>query len=188
MDATARAHAREYETIYILRADTSPDDADKAQGRVTEVIDRLGGKMMKIDQWGRRKLAYKVERQKKGIFVVLKYVGGSDLVAEIERNLRLTDVVIKHQTVLLASDIDMASLTVDDAAVEWKRLELVPEEPDEPPPPPPDEPLEEGDIDLSTAAGVVAAPAPAPAAADAVADAGASEPAKPAEPAEKEEK
>jgi small subunit ribosomal protein S6 len=96
---------------------------------------------------------------------VLKYVGGSDLVAEVERNLRLTDVVIKHQTVLLTTDVDMAGVTVDEGAVEWKRLELVPEEPDEPPPPP-DEGLEEGDVDL-TAGAVAAAPAATEPAADA---------------------
>lgn len=142
--AAARAHAREYETIYILTPDVSPDDADKAQARVSEVIDRLGGKIVKIDQWGKRKLAYKVARQKKGIYVVLKYVGYSDLVAELERNLRMTDVVIKHQTVLLNDDVDLAGVAVDAEAIQWKRLEQVPDEPEEPEiPVPSEEPVDD---------------------------------------------
>ena len=144
METATRAHAREYETIYILKPDISPDDADKAQARVAEVIERLGGKLVKIDQWGKRKLAYKVARQKKGIYVVLKYVGYSDMVLELERNLRMTDTVIKHQTVLLDDDVDAGSVAVDPDAVQWKRLEQVPDEPEEPEiAPPPEEPTDE---------------------------------------------
>jgi len=168
MEAT-RAHAREYETIYILRPDVTPDDADKAQARIAEVIQRLGGQLVKIDQWGKRKLAYKVSRQKKGIYVVLKYVGYSDLVLELERNLRMTDTVIKHQTVLLNDDVDARAVTVDAEAVQWKRLEQVPDEPEEmAAPPPSDDALEESD-ELSAVPTIaptpkVVSPAPAPAA------------------------
>jgi len=166
MEAAARAHAREYETIYILRPDISPDDADKAQARVAEVIERLGGKLVKIDQWGKRKLAYKVARQKKGIYVVLKYVGYSDMVLELERNLRMTDTVIKHQTVLLDDDVDAGTVTVDPDAIQWKRLEQVPDEPEEPEiAPPPEEPTDE----------LTQIPAPVQAEAPAVADAEESE-------------
>jgi small subunit ribosomal protein S6 len=69
MATTAEAHkrAREYETIYVLRQDVDPDGADKVAGRVAEVVARENGKLVKVETWGRRKLAYTVAKQKRGV-------------------------------------------------------------------------------------------------------------------------
>ena len=91
--------SKEYETIYILRSDVDADTADKVQGRVAEVVGRDNGKLVKVESWGRRKLAYPVGKQKKGVYVYVKYVGRGGLVQELERNLKLQDTVLKFQTV-----------------------------------------------------------------------------------------
>ncbi|HVJ89245.1 MAG TPA: 30S ribosomal protein S6 [Labilithrix sp.] len=119
---------KEYETIYILRSDVDADTADKVQGRVAEVVGRDNGKLVKVESWGRRKLAYPVGKQKKGVYVYVKYVGRGGLVQELERNLKLQDSVLKFQTVLTAEDVDVKSLTVDPEEVKFQRLELPPEE------------------------------------------------------------
>src|SRR5512134_870412 len=90
--------SREYETIYILRSDVDADTAERVQGRVAEVVARDNGKLVKVESWGRRKLAYPVAKQRKGVYVFVKYVGRGGLVAEIERNLKLQDSVLKFQT------------------------------------------------------------------------------------------
>jgi small subunit ribosomal protein S6 len=115
--------AREYETIYILRPDVSNDAADKIIERAKDVIARLDGTLTKLDNWGKRKLAYPIQKNSRGIFVYLKYVGFNDLVAELERNLRLLDEVVRFQTVLLEEDIDPASVSVDPEEVQYLHVE-----------------------------------------------------------------
>jgi small subunit ribosomal protein S6 len=121
--APTKGRAREYETIYILRPNVDPDDAEKVSSRIGEVVDRLEGKLTKVDNWGKRKLAYPIDTHNRGIFVYLKYVGYSDLVHELERNLRLLDDVIRYQTVKLQDSVDLSSLEVDPEEVKFLRIE-----------------------------------------------------------------
>ncbi len=115
---------KEYETIYILRSDVDADTAEKVQGRVAEVVDRSKGKLVKVEAWGRRRLAYPVAKQKKGVYVYVRYVGVGNLVTEVERNLKLNDSVLKFQTVLLNDHVDTAALQIDPEEVKLQRLEL----------------------------------------------------------------
>jgi small subunit ribosomal protein S6 len=116
--------SKEYETIYILRPDVDADTAEKVQHRIGEVVDRESGKLVKVEAWGRRKLAYPIGKIKKGVYVYVKYVGRGGLVHELERNLKLQDSVIKYQTVLTREDIDFGGLTVDPEEIKMQRLEL----------------------------------------------------------------
>lgn len=115
--------AREYETIYILRPDVGTDIAEKVVERAKDVIARLDGTLTKLDNWGKRRLAYPIQKHNRGLFVYLKYVGYSDLVAELERNLRLFDEIVRFQTVLLAEDIDPASIAVDPEDLKFLHVE-----------------------------------------------------------------
>lgn len=119
--------AREYETIYILRPDVDNEKAEQIVARLKDVVSRLDGTLTKLDNWGKRKLAYPIQKNSRGIFVYLKYVGFNDLVAELERNLRLLDEVVRFQTVLLAEDIDPASVSVDPEDLQYLHVEDVEE-------------------------------------------------------------
>jgi len=125
--ATSTEHFREYETIYVLRNDVDADGADRVASRVGEVVEREKGRLVKFEAWGRRKLAYPVGKQRKGVYVYVKYLGKGGLVQELERNLRLSDVVIKHLTVQTADDVDPAKVAVDPEEIKFRRLELAPE-------------------------------------------------------------
>ncbi len=122
--ATTSHSFREYETIYILRSDVDPDTADKVAQRVAEVVDREKGKLVKFESWGRRRLAYEVSKQRKGVYVYVKYLGRGGLVHELERNLRLADAVIKHITVQTADNVDMAAVSIDPEEARFRRLEI----------------------------------------------------------------
>ncbi|HEX9297433.1 MAG TPA: 30S ribosomal protein S6 [Polyangiaceae bacterium] len=130
METGAEAHkrAREYETIYVLRQDVDPDGADKVAHRVADVVSRESGKLVKVETWGRRKLAYTVAKQKRGVYYYLKYLGGGAVVTELERNLRMLDTVLKFQTVLLREDVQVDSVAVDPEEVKFARIEAAPEE------------------------------------------------------------
>lgn len=110
---TSVPRAREYETIYILRSDVDADGAQRVHARVSDALEREHGKLVKVEAWGRRKLAYPIRKQRRGVYVYLKYVGGGGLVAEVERNLKLQDAVIKFMTVQTGAEVDLHSLQID---------------------------------------------------------------------------
>jgi small subunit ribosomal protein S6 len=124
----SHALAREYETIYILRSDVDSEAAERVQSRVADALDREHGKLVKVESWGRRKLAYPVGKQRKGVYVYLKYVGGGGLVAEVERNLKLQDAVMKYMTVQTGDAIDLGALQVDPEETKLGKIELAPED------------------------------------------------------------
>ena len=103
---------REYETIYILRPDSTNDVIAQVNQKVRGVIEAGGGTLLKIDNWGKRKLAYEVKKQLKGIYLFFSYLGTAGLVEELERNLRLTDSVIRYYSVKIAENVDPAARTV----------------------------------------------------------------------------
>jgi small subunit ribosomal protein S6 len=122
---------REYETIYILEPNIDPDEADRVASRIKEVISARNGNLLKIDNWGKRKLAYPIRKSSRGVFVFLKYLGYEDMVAEVERNLRLLDPVVRYQTVVMKSDVQPETYAIDPADLEFRRLEVTEEADDE---------------------------------------------------------
>jgi small subunit ribosomal protein S6 len=120
--------AREYELVYILQSNVDPDDAEKVAQRVQEVVAKLGGKITKVDNWGRRKLAYPIKKASRGVFIYVKFVGFSDLVAEIERNLRNFDAVVRFQTVRREGVFELHDVAVDPEETKWARVEAPPTE------------------------------------------------------------
>jgi small subunit ribosomal protein S6 len=124
-----RVRTREYETIYVLRSDVDGESAEKVQARVSDAVEREHGKIVKVEAWGRRKLAYPVGKQRKGVYVYVKYVGGGGLVAEIERNLKLQDTVMKYMTVQTKDEVDVSALQIDPEETKLGKLDL-PTEPE----------------------------------------------------------
>ena len=97
--------SREYETIFILRADTANDGVAQVNTRLRGVLEGMGGKALKLDNWGKRKLAYEVKKQLKGIYLYWRYLATSGVVEELERNLRMLDSVIRYYTVKVDADV-----------------------------------------------------------------------------------
>jgi small subunit ribosomal protein S6 len=104
--ADAPGTAREYETIYILRPTCTNDQVAEVNTRVKGIIEERGGKILKVDNWGKRRLAYEVSKERKGIYLYWQYLAGPGIVSEFERNMRMLDNVIRFMTVKLDADID----------------------------------------------------------------------------------
>ena len=128
MAVTAKSsdRKREYETIYVLRQDVDPDGAERVAHRVAEVVARESGKLVKVETWGRRRLAYDVAKQKRGVYFYLKYLGAGNVVSELERNLRMLDTVLKFQTVLLRTDVEPETVAIDPEEIKFARIEAPP--------------------------------------------------------------
>jgi small subunit ribosomal protein S6 len=104
-------YKREYETIYILKPDATNDMVAQVNAKVRSVIETGGGTLLKVDNWGKRKLAYEVQKQLKGMYLYFSYLGTAGLVEEVERNLRLLDTVLRSYSVKIAENVDPASRT-----------------------------------------------------------------------------
>ena len=102
---------REYETTYILRPDISNDGISSVNSKIRGIIETGGGNLLKVENWGRRKLAYEVKKNLKGVYLFFNYLGTAGLVEEIERNLRLSDSVIRYYSVKTAENVDPAGKT-----------------------------------------------------------------------------
>lgn len=97
---------REYESVTIVRPETGRTEIAELITRMREVISSRGARLTKIDSWGMRVLAFPISHCRKGIYLYWRYLGGSDVVAEFERNMRLNDKILRFYTVLIDEDVD----------------------------------------------------------------------------------
>lgn len=93
----------EYETTLVLRPDLGGESTEAALDRVRDVIKNKNGKLLGITHWGKKKLAYEIRKQGRGVFVHLHYLGDNRLVAELERILRIMDQTMRFLTIKLDS-------------------------------------------------------------------------------------
>lgn len=89
-----------YESIFILKPTLNDEDVQKAIGKLEGIV-KQGGELIATENWGKKRLAYEVMKEKKGIYVLLRFRGKGDLITELERNYRFDDNVIKFLTVKL---------------------------------------------------------------------------------------
>jgi len=97
--------AREYETIFILRPNTANEGVAEVNTRIKGIIEGMGGKILKVDNWGKRRLAYEVAKERKGIYLYWQYLAQPGTVEECERNLRMLDNVIRYLSVKVDENI-----------------------------------------------------------------------------------
>ena len=112
--------SREYETTYILRPNTTNEGVAEVNTRIKGIIEGMGGKVIKVDNWGKRRLAYEVAKERKGIYLYWQYLAQPGVVEETERNLRMLDSVIRYLTVKIDEDVvvDARPSEIDDASYE----------------------------------------------------------------------
>lgn len=90
---------RIYEELFIIRPDTPEEEIDKLIEQLTMFIASQGGNVDKSDKWGIRKLAYRVQKRNEGFYVLLQFTSKPETVNELERRLRVSDAVMKFQSV-----------------------------------------------------------------------------------------
>lgn len=93
---------RKFETLLLLSPELAADAREALLGAFTGVIEREQGSVVAVDHWGMRDLAYPVRKQMRGYYVRLEYLAPAAAVAELERNIRISDGVFKFLTVKLA--------------------------------------------------------------------------------------
>jgi small subunit ribosomal protein S6 len=90
---------RTYEVAFIAAPNTADDDLSKLNTQIEQIIADRGGKITKVDNWGRRKLAYRIGKFDEGVYTFVHVEGSGQEISEVERRLRVTDFVIRYLTV-----------------------------------------------------------------------------------------
>jgi len=90
---------RKYELVYVVSPEASDDQVTDLHNQVEAIVQRIGGAIEKTDNWGRRRLAYEIGRHKEGTYVLEVINGTGELMKEIDRRLKVTDLIIRHLVV-----------------------------------------------------------------------------------------
>lgn len=97
---------RNYETVYILSPNAPEQRIGDVNARNKQIIESSRGKVLNLDDWGKRKLAYTINKENKGHYFCLTYSADTNCVAELERNMRINEDVFRFLTVRLEEDVD----------------------------------------------------------------------------------
>jgi small subunit ribosomal protein S6 len=95
---------RKYETIIILQPDLGEDDIKIVTTKVQDVITSFKGELHRMDDWGIRKLSYSIRKCARGRYYYVRYDGPADMIAELERRIRLDEKVLRYQTVNITAE------------------------------------------------------------------------------------
>lgn len=100
---------RTYEVIFIASPNAGDEDIKKLTTQLEQTVTDRGGNITKVEEWGRRKLAYRIGKFDEGVYTLLHIEGTGQEIAEVERRLRVTDFIIRHQTVRTDEDLKRAA-------------------------------------------------------------------------------
>ncbi len=89
-----------YETVIILSAN-APEEATVAFGEKMKELISANGELTKVEEWGKKTLAYEIKKQKEGYYILFTFVAKPEFIAEFERILRLDEIVLKHMVIKL---------------------------------------------------------------------------------------
>ncbi len=98
-----------YETTFITRPEMNEDALKALTDRLLSIIPTFGGELVLQEDWGTKRLAYKIEKESRGRYTYLVYTGNGNIVAELERNLRMNDFVMRFLSVNLAKEFEKDS-------------------------------------------------------------------------------
>ena len=93
-----------YETIFIIKPSLTDEEIAKVIEKTKGIIQRGGGEVVVAENWGKKKLAYEVRKEKKGTYIIVHFKGTGATVSELERSYRLDETIIKFITLKIEQD------------------------------------------------------------------------------------
>ncbi|HOW57883.1 MAG TPA: 30S ribosomal protein S6 [Smithellaceae bacterium] len=114
-----------YEIVVIVKADLAEEEITKLTERSQTIITERKGFIAKVDKWGKKRLAYEINKQKDGFYFFIDFVGNGAIVAEIERNLRIDDRILKFMTIKKDGALTPEGIEKEQTVVEIKRTPLI---------------------------------------------------------------
>jgi small subunit ribosomal protein S6 len=99
---------RTYEVLFIADPNLGEPEVDALAAQVQGFVEQAGGRLQKVEKWGKKRLAYDVRRHREGSYVLLVVEGSGGLIREVERRLKVTDGVIRFLTVRVDEELRKA--------------------------------------------------------------------------------
>jgi small subunit ribosomal protein S6 len=96
---------RNYEVVFVAAPTLASEELDGFISHIQTVVEGKNGKVVKVDNWGKKTLAYKIKRFREGYYVVLSIEGNGGTIAELERRFRVTDYIIRFISVRIDEDL-----------------------------------------------------------------------------------
>lgn len=90
---------RTYEVMYIATPETNEETIGKLNEAIVSLVEKEGGSVIKTDDWGRRKLAYPIKKKTEGYYMLFEIEGSGQEIAELERRMRVNDLIMRYITV-----------------------------------------------------------------------------------------
>jgi small subunit ribosomal protein S6 len=107
---------RRYESVWVVQGDLPDEDVQSTIDKFSRIISSHGGTLVGLDDWGRRKLAYKIKGATRGYYVLADFAGTPATVKELERNYRIDDRIIRYHTVKKSDQVNLEALQAEIAA------------------------------------------------------------------------
>jgi small subunit ribosomal protein S6 len=102
---------RKYELVYVVSPDATDEQVAELQTQIEAIVQRMSGQLEKTENWGRRKLAYEIGRHKEATYILDVINGSGELMKEIDRRLKVFDLVIRHLVVRVDEDQEVIERT-----------------------------------------------------------------------------
>jgi small subunit ribosomal protein S6 len=108
---------RNYQSVLILKPDLDEAQVDQSVEKITSVLQKFGGSILKLDKWGKKRLAYRVKKNKFGYYLNVYHTCEADKVPDLEKEYQLYDLVIKYLVIRLEErDIERVMSQAAEAA------------------------------------------------------------------------
>ena len=98
----------QYELIYVVAPDVGEDEVSAVHEEVSALVSRFDGRIVKTDNWGRRRLAYEIKRHTEGTYVLELIEGSGEMLRELDRRLRVLDQIMRHLVVRIDRELNVA--------------------------------------------------------------------------------
>jgi small subunit ribosomal protein S6 len=115
---------KRYEVIVIVKSDLNEEDITALIERCQAIITDRKGVIAKVDKWGKRRLAYEINKQKDGFYFLIDFAGDGPIVAELERNFKIDDRILKFMTVKKEGAVTREGMDQEVAAAEVKQTQI----------------------------------------------------------------
>jgi small subunit ribosomal protein S6 len=94
---------KHYESVVIINASLEDNQINDSINRIKDYLKNNGAAVDEIEEWGRKRLAYPIQKSKSGFYLILRYTSGVDFVAKLERFLKIDETIMRYLTVTLDS-------------------------------------------------------------------------------------
>jgi small subunit ribosomal protein S6 len=107
---------RRYESVWVVNGDLPDEEVKAAIDKFSRIITSQGGTLVGVDEWGRRKLSYKIQNTVRGYYVLADFAGTPETINELERNYRIDDRIIRYLTTKKSDKVTPEALQAEIAA------------------------------------------------------------------------